>query len=170
MNALELERRHLTVAQIDSKYDKIYRGRDRETDEIYEVNVARLECTCPEWRSQRSAFAPNDVRRVCAHLYDNSRLRKIEKTWTRIQQLFIRYGRTMLAVRMTEDEHGVLAIGEPFAPHYVRAIGEMQGKPVVATYDVRAKEWSDREQDPEPHIASYALDRMRAVFPELFPE
>lgn len=163
----ELRRKHLTVPTIALKYDRLYRARDRDSQVSYEVNVARLECSCPDWSVNRYHLPPNDVRRICEHLKD-SRIGYIEKEWPLMLQLYIRYGRTMIDVSMVEDERGFLAIGRPFAPHYVRAIGVMGEKPVVVTFNVEKDDWSDRERTPDPDVAEYAIAHMRAALREVF--
>lgn len=42
-------------------------SRSGRTDGFY-VNLARMTCTCPGWKSLRAIYGPRDVRRVCPHL------------------------------------------------------------------------------------------------------
>jgi hypothetical protein len=135
---------------------------------VYEVNLARLQCTCPEWTSRRAGFPPLDARRVCAHIYDKLYATKAERTFDPLLQLFIRYGRSMFSYLVVEDELGVLVLGQPFGPKAVRAIGVVKGKPVLATYNVHANEWSSGETDLNDQLSAGILERMRAVFPDTF--
>lgn len=162
------EHLRLTINDIPAKYDRAYVARDRNTDAAYEVNLARLQCTCPEFESQRAGFAPDDARRVCAHIYDKLYSTKVERTFDPVVQLFIRYGRSMFSYRLIEDALGMLVIGQPFGPHVVRAIGMVNGKPVLATYNVQTGEWADGETDLGAEISAGLLDRMRASFPGAF--
>jgi hypothetical protein len=102
---------------------------------------------------------------VCAHIYDKLYATKVERAFDPLLQLFIRYGRSMLSYQMVEDELGVLAIGQPYGPSVVRAIGALNGKPVVATYDLRTRPWSERETPPN-EIAAGIMRRMREAIPD----
>ena len=159
----------LTIGPLPAKYDRIYKARG-VGDEIYEVNVARLECTCPECRSQRAAFPVGDVRRVCPHLYDKLYSTKVERDFDLIVQLFIRYGRSMLSYRLIADDLGEFVIGQPFGPKSVRVIGTIGGKPVLATYNIEEADWSRGETDLSPDIRDAILWRMRAVVPSAFEQ
>lgn len=155
----------LSVGALPAKYDRIYKARDRESEAIYEVNLARLQCTCPEFRAERAAFAPDDARRVCVHLYDKLYSTKAEREMSLIVQLFIRYGRRMLSYRLVEDDLGKFAIGQPFGPNSIRAIGTIDGQPVLATYDLKDREWASGETDLAPDVREAVLQRMRSVMP-----
>jgi hypothetical protein len=158
----------LTIDPLPAKFDRTYRARGRDQDDaIYDVNVAQLTCTCAEWQHQRAAFPAGDLRRVCAHLYDKLYSTKAEAGFDELAKLFIRYGRSMLAYQMVEDDFGRLVIGVPW-PGSVRAIGVVNGKPVVVTYDVRAGDWASREADVPAGLAAPVLERMRAACPSAF--
>jgi hypothetical protein len=160
----------LVITGIPAKYDKDYKGRAREGDAVYSVNVARLSCTCPEFQSQRASFPADDARRVCEHLYDKLCSTKVERALDLLTQLFIRYGRRMLAYEVVQDDFGVLAIGQPFGPDTVRAIGDMNGKPLLATYDLRDADWQSGETPLTPSQQQAVLARMRRAFPTVeFP-
>jgi hypothetical protein len=61
----------LVIDNIPEKFDRLYSARDRETPAIkYDVNIARLSCTCRDFTEKRLNLPPGDVRRVCAHLYE----------------------------------------------------------------------------------------------------
>lgn len=165
---MPLVNQRLIVGQILPKYDRTYRAADRESSATYEVNVARLTCTCPEFNSTRTAFPPDDARRVCAHIYDKLYSTKVERSFDPIVQLFIRYGRTMPDYRVVEDDFGQLVIGQPFGPRFIRAIGLVDQKAVLATYDLRAGEWSQGETELSPEIEAGILARMRGCFPKVF--
>lgn len=158
----------LTVGDIPAKFDRVYRARAREGDAVYEVNVARLTCSCPEFVSQRSAFPSDDARRVCAHLYDKLCSTKVERAFGPIAQLFIRYGRGMLSYRVVQDDLGTLVIGEPFEPGVVRALGIVGGQPALATYNVRAARWVDGESELGPEVRGEILKRLKASLPSVF--
>jgi hypothetical protein len=153
----------LTVPAIPAKYDRIYKAPDRTTDAVYDVNVARLECACPDFVANRAAFPPNDARRVCAHLYDKLYATKVERSFGPLVQLFIRYGRSMFDYRFIADDVGEFVIGQPFGPDFIRAIGVVQGKPIVATYDLRGQCWSTRDPYPPEELAAAVLARIRAL-------
>lgn len=165
---MPIEHDRLTVGPIPEKFDRIYKAGDRVSDVVYEVNVGRLQCTCPEWETHRSRFPPDDARRVCAHLYDRLGSTKVERSFDQLARLFIRYGRSMYAYRVIEDELGVMVVGQPFGPHAVRAIGVVGDKPLLATYDVRSHEWSSGETDLSPQLSDDILKRMRATLPDAF--
>lgn len=105
---------------------------------------------------------------MCAHIYDKLYSTKVERTFDPIVQLFIRYGRTMHDYRVVTDALGVLIIGQPFGPEIVRAIGFANNKPVLATYDARADEWSPGETELSPDFAAAILGRMPETIPEVF--
>ena len=158
----------LRVGEISNKYDRTYKARDRESDAIYEVNVARLECTCLDFMSKRAAFPSNDARRVCAHLYDKLYSTKAERALDPIVQLFIRYGRSMFSYRVVRDEFGLLIIGEPFGPGVGRALGVIGGNAVVVTYNVRSESWASGESELEPTILARVLEQMKTNMPGAF--
>lgn len=83
----------LVIEQIPEKFDRSYFARDRENPDIkYDVNIARLSCTCRDLTERRLTFPHGDVRRVCAHLYDKLYQTKAERDFDPLVQLFIRYG------------------------------------------------------------------------------
>ena len=166
---MQAQREYLTIGPLPAKYDRIYKARG-VGDEVYEVNVARLECTCPEFRSQRTAFPSGDVRRVCPHLYDKLYSTKVERDFDLIVQLFIRYGRRMLSYRLIADDLGEFAIGQPLGPKSVRAIGAIGAKPILATYNIEEADWSPGETDLSPDLRDAILRRMRAVVPSAFEQ
>ena len=150
---------------LPKRYDRAYKAHDGQTDAVYEVNLARFQCTCPEWEHSRVGFPPGDVRRVCAHIYDKLLSTKLERTFDPILQLFIRYGRSMLSCHVLADELGVFIVGQPFGPRVIRAIGVLNGKPVLATYNFDLGEWSRGETDLSANLAGQILERMRSAFP-----
>lgn len=159
---------YLDIGPLPAKFDRVYRARDRHSDVIHELNLARLQCSCPDWVSQRAGFPGDDARRVCAHIYDKLYSTKAEKPFNALQQLFIRYGRTMLAYRMVEDDLGVLVIGQPFDAGSIRAIGVINDKPILATYILQSAEWANGETDLSADVASRILERMRVAWPNAF--
>jgi hypothetical protein len=158
----------LTVPSLPTKFDRTYCAHARDSDAVYEVNVARLLCTCPDFQSRRAAFPPSDVRRVCEHIYDKLYATKAEREFDLILQLFIRYGRSMYDYTLVTGELGRFAIGQPFGPRSVRAIGVVGEKPVLATYNIDSSEWSSGETDLTPRLADAILTRMKEAFPQAF--
>src|SRR5438046_1461243 len=69
----------LTIGPIPPRFDRTYKARDRPSDAVLEVNLARLECTCSEFLSRRANFPPNDARRVCDQIYDKLYATKLER-------------------------------------------------------------------------------------------
>jgi hypothetical protein len=166
---MPIERDRLTVGPIPARFDRAYKTSGRSGDETYQVNVARLECTCPGWQAQRAMFPADDARRVCEHLYDKLNSTKAERAFDRLVQLFICYGRTMYAYRVLLDDHGTFLIGQPFGPNAVRAIGVTNDdKPVLATYNLRENEWSSGESDMDKDLAAHILVMMRMTLPQAF--
>ena len=165
---MPIENELLIVGPIPARFDRTYKARDRGSDAVYEVNLAHLECSCGEFRSRRASFPPNDARRVCDHIYDKLYATKMERSFDSIIQLFIRYGRTMYEYRVVTDDFGVLVVGRPFGPKVIRALGVVDGKPLLATYDAQAGAWSSGETDLNPILAARLLERMRSAGPEAF--
>ena len=127
----------LVIDNIPENFDRRYAARDRENPTVtYDVNIARLSCTCRDFTEKRMNFPPGDVRRVCAHLYDKVYQTKAEQAFDPLVQLFIRYGREMLAYRTVSDALGRFVIGFPFGPRHLRAIAVVDGMPLLATYDL----------------------------------
>lgn len=164
---MPIEHERLTISPLPSKYDRTYNARARDSDAVYEVNIARLECSCPEWQSQRVGFPPDDARRVCAHIYDKLYATKVERTFDPLLQLFIRYGRSMFSYRVVTDDLGLFVLGQPFGPAVVRVLGVVQGKAVLATYNARAGEWASGETDLSAELSARILERIRAAFLEI---
>ena len=72
----------LVIDNIPEKFNRLCAARDRENPAItYDVNIARLSCTCPDFTGKRLHFPPGDVRRVCAHLYDKLYQTKAERAF-----------------------------------------------------------------------------------------
>lgn len=165
---MPIENEQLVIGPIPARFDRTYNVRDRDSDALYEVNLARLECTCSEFRSRRAGFPANDVRRVCEHIYDKLYATKLERVLEPTIQLFIRYGRTMYAYRVVTDDLGVLVLGRPFGPKVVRALGVVDGKPLLATYNVDTGAWLSGETDLSSALAVRLLERMRSTFAEAF--
>jgi len=162
------EQAYLTIEPLPAQFDRIYSVRGRKSDTAYDVNPARLVCSCPDWTSQRSSLPPGDVRRVCEHLYDRLYATKAERSFSPLQRLFIRYGRSMCTCRVVVNERGVLVVGQPFSPGVVRGIGVIDGKSIVATYDAHDREWSSLTDDLSDELSGWILDQMRATLPEAF--
>ena len=158
----------LVLGAIGPKFDKLYRVRGNG-DEIFQVNVARLECSCPEWHEKRSTFATGDLRRVCSHVLEKLYTTKVEKNLTLLQQLFVRHGRTMLDCRAVVDSLGAFVVGQPFGPGSIRAIGESSGKPVLATFNFHGRDWSQGESPLSVKMHADLLRLMRTSCPEMFP-
>lgn len=59
-----------------------------------------------------------------------------------------------------------LLIGLPFGPTAIRAIGILDGQPLVATFDLQANEWCADEGAGQ--FTTMVLGHMKAAFPELF--
>lgn len=135
---MPIEHERFTIDPLPAKYDRTYKAADRNSAAVYEVNLARLQCACPEWEAQRSGFPPGDARRVCAHIYDKLYATKVERMFDPLLQLFIRYRRSMFSYRVVADDLGVILLGQPFGPQVVLAIGFVNGKPLLATYNVQA--------------------------------
>jgi hypothetical protein len=159
----------LVVDTIPAKFDRTYAAKDRDNPAItYDVNLARLSCTCRDFLERRAEFPVGDVRRVCAHLYDKLYQTKAERAFDPLVQLFIRYGREMLTYRLVDDALGRFAIGFPFGPRQCRAIAIVAGQPLLATYDLAAQEWSTGETPLTAARAAELLERMRRTYPEAF--
>lgn len=159
----------LVVDNIPERFNRVYAARDRENPAIkYEVNIARLTCTCHDFTHKRLHFPAGDVRRICAHLYDKLYQTKAERAFDPLVQLFIRYGREMLTYRPVEDALGRFVIGFPFGTRYLRAIGIVEGQPLLATYDVTEHAWSAGETPLATTRAAEVLERMRRAYPEAF--
>jgi hypothetical protein len=159
----------LIVDNIPDKFDRVYAAKDRENPAFkYDVNIARLSCTCRDFTGKRLHFPPGDVRRVCAHLYDKLYQTKAERAFDPLVQLFIRYGREMLTYRLIDDALGRFVVGFPFGPRYLRTIAIVGGQPLLATYDLTRQTWSDGETPLTPARAADVLERMRRSHPEAF--
>jgi hypothetical protein len=162
------EQQALTIGPLPAKYDRAYKAPDRSGDAVYEVNLAQLRCTCPDFVSRRSEFPATDARRVCAHIYDKLYATKVEREFTPLLQGFIRYGREMLLFRFLSDDLGTFVVGQPFGPGSVRAIGQVDGRMILATYNLASGEWSSGETDLTPQLAKQVLSRMRSALPDAF--
>jgi hypothetical protein len=159
----------LVVDNIPQKFDRVYAAKDRENPAItYDVNIARLSCTCRDFTEKRLHFPTGDVRRVCAHLYDKLYQTKAERAFDPLVQSFIRFGREMLTFRLVDDELGRFVVGFPFGSRYLRAIAIVAGQPLLATYDLAKQKWSDGETPLTPTRAADVLERMRCSYPEAF--
>jgi hypothetical protein len=163
---MPFEGERLIISPLPAKCDRIYKARARDSDAVYDVNLARLECSCPEWQSERAGFPAADARRVCEHIYDKLYATKVERSFDPLLQLFIRYGRRMFSYRVIRDDLGAFIVGQPFGPGVVRVIGDVQGKPILATYNVRAGEWASGETDLSADLARRLFERASAAFPE----
>lgn len=159
----------LLIGDIPTKFDRRYRTRDRERKDVsYDVNIARLTCTCDDFRRRRGHLSERDARRVCAHLYDKLYQTKVEQTFEPLVQLFIRYGREMLAYQSVDDAAGRCVVGLPFGDRQVRVIGVIRGKPILATYDCQTESWAGSETPLGTEEARAVIQRMRTAYPELF--
>jgi hypothetical protein len=157
----------LVVNNISEKFDRVYAAKDRENPATtYDVNIARLTCTCHDFTGKRAHLPAGDVRRVCAHLYDKLSQTKAERAFDALVRLFIRYGREMLTYRLVDDALGRFVIGFPFGPRHLRAIAIVEGQPLLATYDLIEHEWSAGETPLTAERAAEVLERMRRAYPE----
>lgn len=164
---MPIENERLTIKPLPPKYDRTDNARARDSDAVYAVNLARLECSCPEWRSQRVGFPAGDARRVCAHTYDMLYATKAERTFDPLLQLFIRYGRGLFSYRVITDDLGLFVIGQPFGPGVVRVLGVVRERSIVATYNALAGEWASGETDLSADLSARILEHIRATFPEI---
>jgi hypothetical protein len=67
-------------------------------------------------------------------------LRRAERTFDPLLQLFIRYGRGLFSYRVITDDLGLFAIGQPFGPGVFRVLGVVRERSILATYNTRAGE------------------------------
>ena len=159
----------LAIEDIPSKFDRRYVATDRENPAVkYAVNIARLTCACTDFSERRRDFPAGDVRRVCAHLYEKLYQTKAERRFDPLVQLFIRYGREMLTYRTVAAARGRFIIGFPFGPRHLRAIGIVDGKSMLATYNLGLYEWAEGETPLTRMQAAEVLERMRQAYPEAF--
>ena len=159
----------LVIGNIPEKFDRLYAARDRENPAIkYDVNIARLSCTCRDFTEKRLNRSPGDVTRICAHLYDKLYQTKAERAFDPLVQLFIRYGREMLTYRTVSDALGRFVIRFPFGPRHLRAIAVVDGKSLLATYDLGQRDWAQGETPLTPMRAGEVLERMHQAYPEAF--
>jgi hypothetical protein len=156
----------LQFAQLPSKYDRVYKAADRERNITHDVNLARLDCSCDDFKTNRSGFPANDARRVCAHIFDKLYSTKAERQQDALVQLFIRYGRNMLTYRAIKDDDGQFVIGFPFGSRVIRVIALVSDRALLASYDLEAREWLDGEHPGQ--LSQSLLARMRASYPDTF--
>lgn len=154
-------REYLTIGPLPAKFDRTYRAGN------VTLNLARLECSCDDWTARRAAFPADDARRVCGHLYDKLYATKAERAFDAPLQLFIRYGRTMWTYQIVDDAFGTLVIGQPW-PGSVRALGVVEGKPLLATYQLAEEDWAGSETPMTAEVAARVLERLRAACPDAF--
>jgi hypothetical protein len=158
--------RVLTVGSIPDKYDKTYRVRGRNED-VFDVNPARLECSCEDFRTHRSQFDPHDARRVCEHLYGKLN----DKSLSPIVSLFVRYGRTMYDCVLLQTTDITLVLGRSRGRATLRAVATIRDKPSVLTYDPDAGGWGSSlgwDEPDTPEIADLVLARLKEAFPASF--
>ena len=166
----ELPRR-FQIGPLPEKYNRPYLARDRNGVDTYELRLSTLACSCADFRDNRAGFPETDPRRVCAHLYDKLYSTKVEREFDPVVQLFIRYGRNMLTLRVVDEPDCVLVIGQPFDARTIRAIGAIGGSlgsQLLATYNARSAEWADGDTRLNPETASRVLAEMRKAFPDAF--
>jgi hypothetical protein len=132
----------LSIPAAAARFDRTYKARGRlDPDSIYQVNVARLECTCSEFVHRRARFPERDVRRVCDHLYDKLYQTKVETDFSELLRMFIRYARPMTAYAIATSGAEAYVFGHPFGPHALRILGVWVGGSATATYDFGRNYW-----------------------------
>jgi len=73
----------------------------------------------------------------------------------------------MIDLVVVDEPEFVLAIGQPFK-NTVRAIGEVAGVAILASYDTSLGEWQDGGATLSSALAQRVLSAMRAAYPGLF--
>lgn len=152
----------LHVGAIPDRYNRSYAVRStRHVGMTYQVNPARLSCTCSGFRKSRDSFAHDDVRRVCRHIYAKLRELKIERDFDPLIRLVLRYGRAYRRFHALENEQGnfIFAFSSRTAAIKVFALIGSEG--VFATYDLDTDEWF---HGSAPNHALLLKDLVQLVF------
>jgi hypothetical protein len=82
LRGIETNSEVFRLPPVPEKYDKTYKATHySEPDKIYEVNLFRLTCTCPDYRLRESRYSENDIRLVCKHILEKLKYAKLFKMY-----------------------------------------------------------------------------------------
>jgi len=133
---------------------------------LFDANIFRLSCTCPNFSNKRSLFGPRDVRRICPHLYQAICDAGLDQNWPRLFSVIMQHGRRFFRFRRVTDRANQADIAFGFngeEPHIgiFAVIGPL---PTVAGYNVQDRMWiGDRPADHEAYLKQQ-IDKV--FFPE----
>lgn len=133
----------LHVGPIDAKFNRPYRAQSRSTPgQTYQVNVAQLTCTCPDFQKRRSKYPTGDVRRVCKHIYDKLYQTKVERSFDPVLKLVIRYGRRERHFIRIHSSDGDIVFGYCPERPWVRVLAVIADGPFLASFNLEESRWA----------------------------
>ena len=78
-----LESEIFLLPPVPSKFDIVYNSKHySEPDKLYNVNLFKLTCNCPDFLERSSLYQPKDVRLVCKHILDKLKYAKLYQSYS----------------------------------------------------------------------------------------
>ena len=92
---IDLVEKVVELAPLPGEFDRVLKLKSHSAPHrVYDVNLARLECSCTDFSEHRQIFASRDVRRVCKHLRMLLERRKAVDFFDEVGQAILRPSRT----------------------------------------------------------------------------
>lgn len=156
------ESQRFFIEPIPDKYDREYRIQSRKIQGVdYHVNVARLTCTCEDFEKSRRSFNPQDIRRVCRHLYAKLWELKIERRFDPLLRLMIRHGRRYRRFHHVVEGNNDIVFGYSRRSSKVTIFALLDEHEIVAAYDLDRDTWADT---PASAYSSMLRDKIKRTF------
>lgn len=150
-------------ALIPARCDRTYKARSHTTAGlVYEVNLKKITCTCPDFIGQRSYFEPGNVRRVCKHILEKLKQTKLLQLIPEPAQTVLFFGnRDISFTKATVDGREFLFCYRPNGA-WVRACSVSDGAWEIVSYNLGRRDWSHEGQ---PKDAALFVKAIESTFP-----
>jgi hypothetical protein len=155
----------LFIPPIDAKFDKTYKARS-ESDEniVYQVNLTKLTCNCPDFIKNRNEYLSNDVRRICKHIYSKLLQTKSYHDLPPFIQMIARNGRKDKCFYELTNEAGRFVFGFSHSSPWVRIFavtGEKRLRESFGSYNLTEDRWV---WDDPPYGEGVLKKQIKSVF------
>ena len=87
-----------------NRKNEILEVQDKEN--IYEVNLEKMTCTCADFKKNRINFENDDVRRACKHILDKLKIKRLLDKHDDLTECVIIYGRVKINTVKTFMQSG----------------------------------------------------------------
>lgn len=130
--------------------------------QAFVVNLRRLTCTCPNFRSVRQHYQARDIRRICPHLYHVMLEHKLTDRLDSLHLMIIEHGRRWRSLARVEDRAGVeIIFGYNRDMTLIGVFAIIGENDIFAEYDPQSRRWIN---SPPPDAIEPIHDAIKQIF------